>query len=67
MVALGTLFALGMVGAGLAAYPVHNRVQGFSREFAGGLAQRIDLASAVGAAETMARMEDHRRLMSMDS
>jgi hypothetical protein len=65
-VALGTLFALGVVGVGLAAFYVHNRVEEFSQEIAQGFSQAVDVESAVAAAEMVSRMETHSRLVSMD-
>lgn len=66
-VALGTLFTLGVVGAGLTAYYVHARVSDFadeiSRGASSGLVQASDVASAAAAAAMVDRLESHARLL----
>ncbi len=61
-VALGTLFALGAVGAGLAAVHLHNRVEHVART----VVRELDVRPAVLAAEAVTRMESHTRLLSLD-
>lgn len=66
-VALGTLFVLGAVGAGLTAYYVHSRVadmaEGISTEISGPLAEALRAGPAGATAAVVGRLEAQARLL----
>ncbi len=66
-VALGTLFVLGAVGAGLTAYYVHSRVahvaDRISGELSGPLAETLQAGPAEATAAMVRRLESHAQLL----